>query len=264
VCVRDPVIFSQSDDFQRQLVGIVPSPLGAVASYVVYRTKLSTYAQQSISDLTSTIKDDHFNRPLSRNKNVRQSIGSDLADYEMAPGMSPGHRMMSVPHDGLIRDGVVSRQKHAAFGIATPDACKQINEADIEIDMPFATLLVQANSPPVVNSDKESSNLRRGSSHDQTDTGKEGSQASTDSRFTASCATMKDDFVMIELKAPFVGNEEDLGRFYRDCQMAPTLSMFEPTGSVQDMINSITDQLAQFEANASEFNEFVNSLQDIE
>lgn len=43
--------------------------------------------------------------------------------------------------------------------------------------------------------------------------------------------------------------------------MAPALTMFETTGSVQDTLNSITDQLAVFEAQAMDFDEFIYSLE---
>lgn len=36
--------------------------------------------------------------------------------------------------------------------------------------------------------------------------------------------------------------------------------MFQDTVTVEDTINTITDQLASFEASSKEFDEFVNSL----
>ena len=64
-------------------------------------------------------------------------------------------------------------------------------------------------------------------------------------------------------KTPFAGSDanSDLGRFYHDCQVAPTLRMFEDSSNVEETINAITDQLATFEANAKDFDEFVNSFQ---
>ena len=63
-------------------------------------------------------------------------------------------------------------------------------------------------------------------------------------------------------KTPFAGPEgnSDLGRFYQDCQVAPPLSMFQETVTIQDTINSITNQLAGFEASSKDFDEFVESL----
>ena len=81
------------------------------------------------------------------------------------------------------------------------------------------------------------------------------------------------DIVTRTLKTPFASfsdasgkeaQEGDLGRFYRECQSAPSLSMFQqPSSDIRELLNSITDQLAQFEANAKEFDDFVNSFQEI-
>ena len=65
-------------------------------------------------------------------------------------------------------------------------------------------------------------------------------------------------------KTPFAGPDgnTDLGRFFRDVQVAPSLDMFREQASIEETLNAITDQLATFEMNASQFNEFLDSLQD--
>ncbi len=64
-------------------------------------------------------------------------------------------------------------------------------------------------------------------------------------------------------KTPFAGQEtnSDLGRFYRECQGAPSLAMFDENASLEDTMNAITDQLATFEANAPNFDDFINGLE---
>jgi len=71
-----------------------------------------------------------------------------------------------------------------------------------------------------------------------------------------------EDFVMVELKTPFAGTDgnSDLGKFYRDCQGAPPLTMFESNSDMKEALNEITDQLVHFEENAKDFDDFVNSL----
>ncbi|XP_045599066.2 autophagy-related protein 13 isoform X3 [Procambarus clarkii] len=69
------------------------------------------------------------------------------------------------------------------------------------------------------------------------------------------------DFVMVELKTPFVGTYDtgnDLGAFYRECQSAPPLRMFADTP--EDEISGLTEQLLTFEANMDEYDELVKSL----
>jgi len=76
-----------------------------------------------------------------------------------------------------------------------------------------------------------------------------------------------EDYVLVELKTPFAGTDanSELGKFYRECQKAPALSMFDgaksnPNVNTDDAINLITNQLAMFEANAKDFDEFVTTF----
>lgn len=75
-----------------------------------------------------------------------------------------------------------------------------------------------------------------------------------------------DDFVMVELKTPFAGQDAntDLGRFYREFQNAPQLKMFSDTVNIEDAINSVTNQLQLFQASAKEFDEFASFLENTE
>lgn len=71
-----------------------------------------------------------------------------------------------------------------------------------------------------------------------------------------------DDFVVLDGRTPLAGGPEleEIGNFYEECKVAPPLSMFQQSTDLHEMLNSITDQLAQFEANAKDFDEFVNSI----
>ena len=74
------------------------------------------------------------------------------------------------------------------------------------------------------------------------------------------------DCICLLQKTPFAGSDgnTDLGRFFRECQGAPSLDLFKEQGSIEDTLNAITDQIATFEMNASQFDEFLESLQDTE
>ena len=67
-------------------------------------------------------------------------------------------------------------------------------------------------------------------------------------------------------KTPFAAanSETDLGRFYRDCQGAPPLTMFESQTETQQSVTDITSQLAEFESHLDEFDDFVESLHPAE
>jgi autophagy-related protein 13 len=156
-----------------------------------------------------------------------------------------------------------SRQKRAAFGPTLPENLTQAVGL-VETDLPFASLLEHARTPPIYTQQQQQHSDGE-QQHCDSNTCEQAKTADNiNSSSTESHSLVSSDFVMVELKAPFAGQEDELGRFYRDCQMAPTLSMFEQTCSLQEMLGSITDQLVQFEANADEFNEFVNSLQQLD
>lgn len=260
ICLRKPITSYDSGSFCRQPIGSVPSPLGAVIAFVVYRTRLTLCPKQSsTSDLSSTVKDDHFNTTPPR----RMSHGKlevDKCDEIAELRTSPGRNQSAAPTSG---DGKSLRQKRPAFGPSVADSEDKLRDIP-ELEPPFASLLHHAlgTSPP---SNSVSVEVRdRGA--DATDVTSSGSfhrsrESASSSSSRGSPGVVRDDFVLVELKAPFAGQEEELGRFYRDCQAAPTLSMFEQTCSLTEMMTSITDQLAHFEASADDFNDFVTTLQ---
>ena len=71
---------------------------------------------------------------------------------------------------------------------------------------------------------------------------------------------------MFSQKTPFAGSDgnTDLGRFFRECQGAPALDMFQEQASIEETLNAITDQIATFDMNASQFDEFLETLQEAE
>ena len=64
-------------------------------------------------------------------------------------------------------------------------------------------------------------------------------------------------------KTPFAGTDanSDLGKFYRDCQVAPPLQMFEEEQTARDTLEQLTLQIDTFETSMKEFDDFVSTLQ---
>ena len=261
VCVHKPITSYDADSFCRQPIGSIPSPLGAIVAYVVYRTKLTICPKQSsASDLSSTIKDDHFNTTTPPCKISSRKSDTDAHGENSQLDASPGRNLLTTHASADVKS---LRQKRPAFGPAVPEAADRLIDVT-ETEPPFASLLQHAlgTSPPP---DAIIVQHRGSDIADVTSSGSfRRSRESASSAESRGSPATRDDFVLVELKAPFAGQEDELGRFYRDCQMAPTLSMFEQTCSLSDMMTSITDQLVQFEASASEFNEFVTSLQQVD
>jgi len=271
--------------FCTRTVGLVPTPVGTVRLSVAYRTQpVLELSVASTKDLE--LRDDHFCADKSSVATAiptsgwhavskwQQSADDEALDRELLSASPPDHnRMVSVPSDlnKIAEDGYGTRcdnkPRIAAFASADRPSPQYF---DIDAAVPFGQLLeqdvlgkVEENSTDkVVDKDvKMASGVEP-----MTLTNSESSVLDRNRRDAAL------DIAARTLNTPFAsctdasGKEEpegDLGRFYRECQSAPSLSMFQqPSADVRELLNSITDQLAQFEANAEEFDEFVNSFQE--
>lgn len=60
-------------------------------------------------------------------------------------------------------------------------------------------------------------------------------------------------------KTPFAGTDanSDLGKFYRDCQAAPTLQVFDEEQPLRETLEQIGPQIDMFETNMKDFDDFV-------
>lgn len=63
-------------------------------------------------------------------------------------------------------------------------------------------------------------------------------------------------------KTPFAGADanSDLGKFYRECQSAPTLVSGDEEQTVPETLEKLTTQLEMFETNMKDFDNFVSEL----
>jgi len=274
--------------YSSRTVGLVPTPAGTLHLSVAYRTQpVLELSVASAKDLE--LQDDHFcadkssvatGIPASGWHAIskwQQSADSEAQDHELLSASPPDHnRMVSIPsglsqvaEDDHGTTGCNNKPRTAAFASAdrpTP----QYFDFDIDAAIPFGQLLEQdvLRKMPKNSAEKViGKDMKTASGIDQKMlTNSESSVLDQNRRGTAP------DIVSRALSTPFAsgtdafGREEqegELGRFYRECQSAPSLSMFQqPSSDVQELLNSITDQLAQFEANAEEFDEFVNSFQE--
>lgn len=137
--------------------------------------------------------------------------------------------------------------------------------------LPFASLLRKEDDskpgslPPESNL-KNSPTLphRRDSSSDKL----EGGRPSTVQAPPApSLLGWDDDFVMVELKPAFASHSGtstgDLGSFFRECQTAPPLSLFQDTEvlSLDNIMERLDGELCGFRENAFKFDELLSDLQ---
>lgn len=269
ICYRfyagKPELDHLRDGQTRQAVGTVPTPVGTVCMMVAYRTKLLMSPKLHITkDLVQDIKDDYFHTEAAtcaklnaaslpgwrenahpvdfsvvdlipeNNTNITETTSNSVSGLEQPKhfevrsmdGARDVRLQDSVPVIAAIEIGMNQEHKNNI-----PQVC-QADDLDLE-------LLTSAEQPMVLTSNHSSSVVSHNSS-------------------------APEDFVMLEMKTGAEDVEsEDLGKFYHDCKSAPPLSMFQQSTGLQDMLNSITDQLAQFDASAQEFDDFVNSIQEI-
>jgi len=274
--------------FGSRTIGFLPTPVGTIHLSVAYCTQsLLESAVEPARDLE--LRDDHFcadTFSFSAGKTTscwhaiskwQQFVDAETQDHEHLSTSPPDHdRMVSVPSDlnKLVENVQVTRPDNgpriAAFA-SSDRPTPPFFDFDIDAALPFGRLLehdvlekTSKNSEErVMDEDAKMGNV----TEPVTLLASSGSSMPSHSRFDAA-----PDLVAHTLKTPFAsctvasGNREqegDLGRFYRECQSAPSLSMFQhPPADVRELLKSITDQLTLFEANAKEFDEFVNSFQE--
>ncbi|XP_013390569.1 autophagy-related protein 13 [Lingula anatina] len=149
--------------------------------------------------------------------------------------------------------------KLGAFAPSKPPEQKSVD------DLPFVTLLLHNEGDSTDNDNTASSTSNKDNS-DMTDNVMGSTGSGTSNKSISSGASCSEDFVLVELKTPFAAADSntDLGKFVRDCQAPPLLSMFEEQPTVEETLDQITQQLAMFESTMPEFDDFVNSLQTTE
>lgn len=156
-----------------------------------------------------------------------------------------------------------SYQKVGAF--AQNRNSKEINNTDLE-DVPFLNLLqAEGKSEVKMTVQRELQNDIESNeqvSSNKSEEEKSLEQALSPSESISSNTSAPDDFVMVELKTPFAGADpnQDLGKFYRECQGAPQLTMCSGETNVTEALAEISSQIQMFESNIEGFDDFVTSI----
>jgi len=275
--------------FSCRTVGQVPTPVGTVHLAVAYRTQLSFESNSASLSDDLELRDDHFCVDKSPVAGIQlsgwhavskwqQFDDADAAgDDELLSTSPPDHnRRVSIPSglNQIAEDArgarSDSRPRVAAFASSDRPAPHYF-DFDMDATFPFGRLL-ERDAPKATDKYSDEKLVERDV---RMADGIEpvvllANTGSSSLPLRNRCGLAAD--VAGALKTPFASctaasgkaeQEGDLGRFYRECQSAPSLSMFQqPPADVHELLNSITDQLAQFEANAKEFDEFVNSFQE--
>ena len=143
---------------------------------------------------------------------------------------------------------------HAAF-VAQGKTCSAGEITPLSSTPPFASLLLN----------KPSSSQTSTSSGHQKENENQGVKNAKPSSNTSQSA-LEDDFIMVELKAAFAPetSSTDLTQFYRECQNAPPLQLFDHAAAqpLSTVMDNFSDELGVFEQNMKNFDEFIDQLEN--
>ena len=143
---------------------------------------------------------------------------------------------------------------HAAF-VAQGKTCSAPGITPLSSTPPFASLLLNKSKSSQTSADcghqKENENQAVKNTKTSTNT---------------SQSALEDDFIMVELKAAFApeASSTDLTQFYRECQSAPPLQLFDHAAAqpLSTVVDTFSDELGVFEQNMKNFDEFIDQLEN--
>lgn len=290
-----PKFDNLGENYVKRTVGLVPSPVGTIALYIAYRAKKNLSLRHHLADVLAKDFRDNYYRPESVPKS-NSDLSCTRHEYAFGGQIAEDRKMDTRSQSATDLTATAESHRDDTHGKGSMDqfhnhskgtAFKKdqpIKPGSLVPDQDFASNPCNSHSP---NTHFEAEDFCRHKTESDLD-GSGGNAfplETTDGRGAAmkqslqpmvvvsgssasdhsspSATSAPDDFVVLHTKAPFteVGlDEEELGKFYQECKVAPPLSMFQQSTDLQEMLNSITDQLAQFEANARDFDEFVNSI----
>ncbi|XP_078660886.1 autophagy-related protein 13-like [Branchiostoma floridae x Branchiostoma belcheri] len=287
------------EGFQVMRVGAVPTPIGTLTMSAAYRTKL-TIPSDGYAGLQ--MKADHYmaNTPpryISRNPSEPrfQIYADDLpADWEDplqeigvgSCSVSPPNQMTfsraATQNDlqQFTTAAIGEQGEHVNLSAAPKVGAFALGKDVVGGDdgkvcnVPFE-LLTQQKAEPRERASSLSpipfpASEQTGAMFDQSDClrmtsyGLAGSTGSYGSQLSSS---PHEDFVVVEVQKPAFGkcdSNSDLGTFYKECQNPPQLVTFADSKQpcVTDTLASFSQDLAKYEDNLDEFDDFVLSLQE--
>ena len=253
ICYRiqfgEPKLYPETD-YVQGCVGITKTPTGSVEIYSAYKPQ-PTPSTRRAKTLLCDIQENYFASETNSNRT------NDAPKSKM-----PVKVLQS--NDNIFPFANPSPTSTGEKQTTTSFASKIDSD-----DVPFAALFQHARSSPICSRRKRQESgdgieiIIEESLQDYVELEKNSKNMNCSRTIDAI-----EDFVMVPLDLPFAKKEEDeLGHFYHECQIAPMLSMFEECvrdTDIQETLSTINEQLARFEENASNFNEFVNSLHSLD
>lgn len=240
---------------------------------------LTAEARHQIAEEIASATETEVTRPTTASSDTPPSTAHKLSSTTPPLGLrrisqevnSTGKHEMSGPGSYSQPTGCAKMRTKGAF-VSSSGSPENSLLTNLSSTPPFASLLrkeadnIPSGLPASDSNLKKSPSIlhRRDSSSDRTD----GSKPSTlQSPPFPSQLVWDDDFVMVELKPAFASHSAtstgDLGSFFRECQTAPPLSLFQDNevSSLDNIMDRLDGELCSFRENAFKFDELLAELQ---
>lgn len=274
-------VMVQSNHFSSELARI-PSDQQDVALPCVPGLQgtfdLTAEARHHIAEQIASATETEVTRPTTVSSNTPPSAVHRLSSTTPPPAIrrisqessSAVKHKMNRPESCAQPINCARMRTKGAF-VSSPGSPEVSMLTNLSATPPFASLLrkEEDNKPSGLPS---TSNLRkspailqrRDSSSDRTDGGR---PSTVQAPPLSSQLVWDDDFVMVELKPAFASHSGtstgDLGSFFRECQTAPPLSLFQDTEvlTLDNVMERLDGELCGFRENAFKFDELLADLQ---
>lgn len=268
----------QSNHFGSELVQMPSDQLDCALPCGTF--DLTAEARHQIAEQIASATETEVTRPTTASSNTPPSTAHKLSSTSSPPGIrcisqevnNTGKHEITGPASYSQPISYAKMRTKGAFVSSPASPEIQSMLTNLSTTPPFASLLRKEvdNKPsglPASDSNLKKSPVilhRRDSSSDRTDGSK---PSAIQSPPLPSQLVWDDDFVMVELKPAFAchwtASTGDLGSFFRECQAAPPLSLFEDTEvlSPDNIMDRLDGELCSFRENAFKFDELVAELQ---
>lgn len=275
-----PLLTGLGEQFVRRTVGLVPSPVGMIALHTAYRLKKDFSVKHHLADvLAKDFCDNHYHsesvvhgkgeiccarsetlaeKEPAGDKELRRRSAADVMSDERRRDGASSHKTNCISQVKQSKAVAVERKNSEtdpSFPKTVPRTLRSLSKTaadecdnkEIEVDK-----CGNVPSPTEI----ENSNETVKESPEQ----KETLPDSTSEHKSSGTAPALNQFDVDGGKFGGMHSKKELAKLYDDYKTAPPLAMFQQMTDVKEMLHCLRSQLEQFEANAKEFDNFVNSI----
>lgn len=288
------------EDYQETKVGQVATALGILSLVIAYRTKMTITPQKPEKESPFMVKSDYFKIDMSpknyhppfhgillNSENLEQNnmqYGSKIMKFDKIEEEQNGDSSVKLSQElvddskkddeNALQNGICKdfqnleiqtkmweSKKVGAFASCEKEADTSLLPNMLLPDTPFLDLL-KHECDNILSAGHKYSDKNANISEQNGNVDCNRNQNDLMNKSAESDDSISDDFVMVELRPPFAecDSNSDLGAFFYECQCAPPLASFTNQPTLEEQVTEISSQLAKFETSSLDFDEFVDSL----